>query len=74
MTALLGMCWKTMQEKAINNLKFLQECTPGYYNNEGKPDRGRGFVGGLYGGGPVEFFALVRKWRESGEMKGLQFT
>jgi len=65
---------KTMQEKAINNLKFLQECTPGYYNNEGKPDRGRGFVGGLYGGGPVEFFALVRKWRESGEMKGLQFT
>jgi len=65
---------KAMREKAANNLKFLQDCTPGYYNNEGKPGQATGFVGGLYGGGPVEFFALVRAWRESGEMSGLRFT
>ncbi len=63
-----------MQEKAINNLHFLRECTPGYYNNEGRPDEGKGFVDGLYGGGPVEFSDLVRKWRESDELKGLRFT
>jgi cyclohexanone monooxygenase len=60
--------------KAVNNKDFLQRCTPGYYNNEGKPDEGPGLFGTLYGGGPVEFFDLVRKWRTDGEMKGLLFT
>ena len=59
--------------KAINNKDFLQRCTPGYYNNEGRPDDGPGLFGTLYGGGPVEFFDLVRRWRTDGEMKGLLF-
>ncbi|MGO9453351.1 MAG: flavin-containing monooxygenase [Candidatus Binataceae bacterium] len=64
----------TMREKAINNRHFQMECTPGYYNNEGKIDEGAGFIGALYGGGPVEFFELVRKWRADAEKKGLQFS
>jgi cation diffusion facilitator CzcD-associated flavoprotein CzcO len=63
-----------IQQKALNNQKFLQECTPGYYNNEGRPEEGPGLFGALYGGGPVEFFDIVRKWRADGQMKGLQFT
>jgi hypothetical protein len=64
----------TIKEKALNNRNFLDSCTPGYYNNEGRLDEGAGFVGEQYGGGPVEFYDMVRKWRADGEMKGLLFT
>jgi cation diffusion facilitator CzcD-associated flavoprotein CzcO len=63
----------TIRAKAINNLKFLTECTPGYYNNEGMPQQGSGLAGETYGGGPIEFFDLIRKWRTDGRMKGLVF-
>jgi cyclohexanone monooxygenase len=67
--------WIAMvKAKAINNRQFLMECTPGYYNNEGKVEDGSGLFGTLYGGGPIEFFELVRKWRTDGQMKGLQFS
>ncbi|HEY6419312.1 MAG TPA: NAD(P)/FAD-dependent oxidoreductase [Candidatus Binataceae bacterium] len=64
----------TIRQKALNNREFLEACTPGYYNNEGKPAEGAGLAGELYGGGPVEFHELIRKWRADGHMKGLQFT
>ncbi|HUA35077.1 MAG TPA: NAD(P)/FAD-dependent oxidoreductase [Candidatus Binataceae bacterium] len=65
---------ETIKQKAVNNLGFLQECTPGYYNNEGKPGATKGFVSEQYGGGPVEFYNMVREWRANGEMKGLIFS
>jgi cyclohexanone monooxygenase len=65
---------KTIKEKALNALGFLMDCTPGYYNNEGKPDAGTGLAGENYGGGPVEFYDLLRKWRAGGDMKGLRFS
>ena len=61
----------TIKAKALLNEQFLVECTPGYYNNEGKPGPGRGLQGEQYGGGPVEFYDLVRQWRANGDMKGL---
>src|SRR5271154_294722 len=32
----------TIKRKAIHNQRFQRECTPGYYNNEGKPTEGNG--------------------------------
>jgi cation diffusion facilitator CzcD-associated flavoprotein CzcO len=64
----------TIRAKAINNLNFLTECTPGYYNNEGMPQQGTGLAGDNYGGGPIEFFDLLRQWREDGGRKGLVFS
>src|SRR5665213_1568483 len=32
-----GAWVETIMGLAVNRIKFLQECTPGYYNNEGKP-------------------------------------
>jgi cation diffusion facilitator CzcD-associated flavoprotein CzcO len=63
----------TIRAKAINSLHFLTECTPGYYNNEGMPQQGTGLAGDNYGGGPIEFFDLLRKWRGDGQMKGIVF-
>lgn len=65
---------KVINEKAVFNLKFLQECTPGYYNNEGKPGGGFSLLGNSYGGGSEEFFALLRDWQKEGNMSGLEIS
>ncbi|MDX2824758.1 NAD(P)/FAD-dependent oxidoreductase [Streptomyces ipomoeae] len=54
----------TIREKAADLYAFHAECTPGYYNNEGRPrERSES-----YGDGPVAFHELLRRWRESGGM------
>jgi cyclohexanone monooxygenase len=50
---------------------FLEECTPGYYNNEGKLSD-RAAQNGFFGGGSVEFFRILREWREKGGLEGLE--
>ncbi len=62
----------TMQRLKANNLKFLMECTPGYYNNEGRPGAGTGLLDAQYGGGPEEFFRIIREWRDEGSLKGVE--
>jgi cyclohexanone monooxygenase len=62
----------TMERKKNSNLKFLQECTPGYYNNEGRPGTGISLLDGQYGGGPEEFFKIIRDWRAEGSMQGIE--
>ena len=64
----------TIRRKAIHNQRFLRECTPGYYNNEGKPTENTGLFGEQYGGGPVEFHEIIREWRSDGQMKGLKLS
>lgn len=52
---------------------LLMECTPGYYNNEGKPQEASGFMAGGHPGGPMGFFNYIEEWRNSGDFKGLEF-
>ena len=49
------------------------ECTPGYYNNEGKgwSEQDRFMMG--HPGGAVAYFNHIDQWRKSGEFKGLEF-
>lgn len=54
--------------------KFYAECTPGYYNSEGKEDNKDGFFSDMYGAGPIIFFMLLEQWRSNGEMKGLEIS
>jgi cation diffusion facilitator CzcD-associated flavoprotein CzcO len=50
------------------------DCTPGYYNNEGKPLAPRDQLGGVgYPEGPVAFFHYIDAWRRSGDFAGLDF-
>jgi len=64
---------RTIVDLAQNNLKFLEACTPGYYNNEGQP-AARSLQSGSYGGGPVAFAKLLGRWREQGELDGLEVS
>ena len=58
---------------ARDGQKFLEECTPGYYNNEGKPGERSG-QNGPYGGGSMKFFELLKAWRDEGGLEGLELS
>jgi cyclohexanone monooxygenase len=57
--------------KAASVGDFFENCTPGYYNNEGKVGE-RSAQDGFYGGGSVEFFAILEAWRKQDALAGLE--
>ncbi|MEN3271561.1 MAG: hypothetical protein V7636_322 [Actinomycetota bacterium] len=61
-----------MRSKQRLGVRFYEACTPGYYNNEGKLGNPNGFFAGMYGGGPVAFFALLDQWRINGTLEGAE--
>jgi cyclohexanone monooxygenase len=64
--------WLAVLAGTARNLEaFQQQCTPGYYNNEGQPAAG-GFLGTSYGHGPMAFFKLLEDWRTEGSFAGLE--
>ncbi|MGZ4693325.1 MAG: flavin-containing monooxygenase [Acidimicrobiales bacterium] len=59
-----------------NETSFLAnpDCTPGYYNNEGKPTGRREKLNmSGYPQGPVAYFEYIERWRTSGDFEGLVF-
>jgi cation diffusion facilitator CzcD-associated flavoprotein CzcO len=61
-----------MASKARLGEKFRAECTPGYYNNEGRAGNPNGFFASSYGAGPVKFFQILADWREDGSLSGCE--
>jgi cyclohexanone monooxygenase len=61
----------TLSDSARDIRAFQEQCTPGYYNNEGQPSGG-GFLVGSYGYGPMAFFRLLADWRAAGDFAGLE--
>lgn len=51
-----------------------QECTPGYYNNEGQEPGPRARLNVGHPGGAMAFFNYIDAWRSSGEFEGLRFS
>ena len=62
---------ETVLQLSDRTAEFGENCTPGYYNNEGKPGR-IGRQNGFYFGGPTEFVEILEKWRADGKMTGLE--
>jgi cation diffusion facilitator CzcD-associated flavoprotein CzcO len=56
-------------------LAFTAACTPGYYNGEGKfnPDP-RAAVYSTWSGGEVDYYEILRAWREAGDLAGLDVS
>ena len=67
------LSWQTeIAQFAHRADKFYEDCTPGYFNNEGKPNgSSSGVFADGYGGGPIRFFEILRTWRETGQMEGV---
>ncbi|MEW6267985.1 MAG: NAD(P)/FAD-dependent oxidoreductase [Thermodesulfobacteriota bacterium] len=74
-TAEAEKAWVDLIESAPQSFLGNPDCTPGYYNNEGKPmgRRERLNVGG-YPAGPVAYFQYIDAWRKSGRFEGLSFA
>ena len=67
--------WLTFITSNKRGLRGNPDCTPGYYNNEGKPmSQSDTFNGSGHPGGPVAFFEFLDAWRQTGEFAGLTFT
>ena len=60
----------TIKRVARKTEEFQKSCTPGYYNNEGHVEFESQNT--FYGGGPIEFFNLMAKWRKAVGLKGLE--
>ena len=63
-----------MHSKAKMGEQFRVECTPGYYNNEGKTGNPNGFFAFAYGAGPLRFFDILEQWRERGDLDGCEIN
>ena len=64
---------QTIISSALMRQKFQEECTPGYYNNEGKPSA-LAARNGFYGLGPIAFVNLLESWRAENDLKGLELN
>ncbi len=64
---------ETVLRLAEGRAEFAAQCTPGYYNNEGKPGK-RTRQNFFYFGGPTEFVEILEAWRADGNMKGLELN
>lgn len=53
-----------------NQEAFQAQCTPGYYNNEGHPNK-LAILNSAYGKGPINFFKIIDAWRAEGNLDGL---
>jgi cation diffusion facilitator CzcD-associated flavoprotein CzcO len=62
-----------MQAKAVDRQRFLEECTPSYFNNEGEIDRPTVLTRG-YGGGPLEYIEILARWRTTEMARDVEFT
>ena len=63
-----------IQRLSRTNTQFYADCTPGYYNSEGKPGNRNGFFSEMYGAGPVRFFEVLEEWRDNGLLEGLELS
>ena len=64
---------QTIVDLAQYNVKFLEACTPGYYNNEGRPAE-RTVRNGSYGAGSPAFIRTLEQWRAEGSFAGLEMA
>ncbi len=57
------------------NDKFLESCTPGYYNNEGQfKESIATFSGDYYAPGGNVFNKILAEWRENGRLEGMKIS
>jgi cation diffusion facilitator CzcD-associated flavoprotein CzcO len=66
--------WVTLLESSTRAFIGNPDCTPGYYNNEGRPvGRRERLNGSGHPDGPVAYFRYIDEWRSTGEFEGLEF-
>jgi cyclohexanone monooxygenase len=65
--------WINLLLSGAGMLIGSQDCTPGYYNNEGQDSGRRGKLNVGYPAGALAYFRYLEGWRSSGRFEGLEF-
>lgn len=65
---------KQIVDSSTASVKFLEACTPGYYNNEGQPNGALVRQNGSYGYGIIAYSKILDDWRSDGQLAGLELT
>ncbi|MBD2898322.1 Neopentalenolactone D synthase [Actinomadura sp. RB99] len=65
--------WLDLLRTAPPSMRFLPDCTPGYYNNEGQAPSPWSLLNVGYPAGATAYFSYLERWRESGAFDGLTF-
>lgn len=66
--------WVKLLESSPTAFLGNPDCTPGYYNNEGRPiGRRERLNASGYPAGPVAYFSYIEGWRDCGRFEGLAF-
>jgi cation diffusion facilitator CzcD-associated flavoprotein CzcO len=60
-----------IREPLMTQVSFLTDCTPGYFNNEGKPYDPNALRFGGFAEGSVVYFKILDDWRKAGDLEGL---
>jgi cation diffusion facilitator CzcD-associated flavoprotein CzcO len=59
--------WVATVKRAGNPaVEFQKGCTPNYLNSEGNATSASAVIAGIYTGPPLEYFDMIRAWRENG--------
>lgn len=67
--------WVQLLEGSQRAFMGNADCTPGYYNNEGRPvGRREKLNGSGFPEGPGAYFGYIAEWRSNGRFEGLEFT
>jgi cyclohexanone monooxygenase len=66
--------WVALIEGSVRGFMGNADCTPGYYNNEGRPiGRKERLNGSGYPEGAGAYFRYIAEWRSNGRFDGLEF-
>ncbi|WP_375501572.1 flavin-containing monooxygenase [uncultured Jatrophihabitans sp.] len=58
---------------AHRGARYRAECTPGFFNGEGRPGETTGGIyAGTYADGPVKFFGILETWRARDDLAGVE--
>jgi cyclohexanone monooxygenase len=61
------------ESRSAPAVKMWMECTPSFWNDEGKPSR-KMIRNGQFGGGVFQMVKHFEDWRNQGKLEGLQIT
>ncbi len=65
--------WVDLLLTGFGRMIGSQECTPGYYNNEGREPGPAAKLNVGYPAGPSSYFKYIDAWRSNGQFEGLEF-
>ncbi|MBL8384051.1 MAG: NAD(P)/FAD-dependent oxidoreductase [Burkholderiales bacterium] len=72
-TAEAEAAWVELLLKSPGRMTQSPDCTPGYYNNEGRPPDAAARLAVGYPAGPSAYFRYIEEWRQAGEYRGLAY-